>query len=98
MGNDTNKPGFSDAQPAVRLTAKEAPEAKPDRDARSEAASSVDEGTIYAVESGDSLSKIAKHFCAGASVWKQVLEVNRDQLTDPDRIKPGQMLKIPAKS
>lgn len=99
MGNDTNKPDFSDVQGGVRSTAKDAPDARPDfSDVQSKVTSSVDEDTIYTVESGDNLSKIAKHFYGNANEWKKIFEVNRDQLTDPDQIKPGQMLKIPAKS
>ncbi len=99
MGNDTNKPDFSDVQGGVQSSAKEAPDAKPDfSDVKSGVTSSVDEGTNYNVEPGDNLSNIAKHFYGNASDWKKIFEANRDQLTDPDHIKPGQMLKIPAKS
>jgi nucleoid-associated protein YgaU len=44
------------------------------------------------------LSGIAKKFYGNANAWKTIFDANRDQLSDPDRIKPGQMLKIPAKS
>src|SRR5215204_4820439 len=47
----------------------------------------------YTVKSGDSLSKIATHF-EGVS-WREIFEANRDQLDDPDKIQPGQVLKIP---
>ena len=50
----------------------------------------------YTVVSGDNLSKIAKHFYGNANAWKRIFEANRDQLSDPDKIKPGQVLKIPA--
>ena len=49
----------------------------------------------YTVVSGDTLSKIAKHFY-GKADWKPIFEANRDQLDDPDKIYPGQVLKIPA--
>ena len=48
----------------------------------------------YTVEKGDNLSTIAKHFY-GRQDWKRIYDANRDQLDDPDRIKPGQVLKIP---
>lgn len=48
---------------------------------------------IYEVKSGDSLSKIAKDY-EGVS-WKEIFEANRDQLDDPDKIQPGQKLRIP---
>ncbi|HMB57074.1 MAG TPA: LysM peptidoglycan-binding domain-containing protein [Arenimonas sp.] len=50
----------------------------------------------YTVVSGDTLSHIAKHFYGKASKWPAIFEANRDQLNDPDKIKPGQVLKIPA--
>jgi nucleoid-associated protein YgaU len=49
----------------------------------------------YIVVSGDSLSKIAKREYGDASKWKQIYEANRDLLKDPDKIFPGQKLKIP---
>ena len=50
----------------------------------------------YTVKAGDTLSKIAKHFFGDASSYPAIFEANRDQLSDPDTIKPGQVLKIPA--
>ena len=50
----------------------------------------------YTVESGDTLSHISKQFYGKASQWSAIFEANRDQLEDPDRIFPGQVLKIPA--
>jgi nucleoid-associated protein YgaU len=49
----------------------------------------------YVVVAGDTLSKIAKQFYGDASKYPKIFEANRDQLTDPDKIKPGQKLKIP---
>lgn len=50
----------------------------------------------YTVAKGDTLSHIAKQFYGKASRWREIFEANRDQLDDPDRIFPGQVLKIPA--
>jgi nucleoid-associated protein YgaU len=47
------------------------------------------------VEKGDTLSAIAKRELGKASQWPLIFEANRDQLDNPDRIKPGQILKIP---
>ncbi len=49
-------------------------------------------GTTYTVQSGDSLSKIGSKY--GVS-WQKIFEANRDKLDDPDKIHPGQELKIP---
>ena len=50
---------------------------------------------IYVVKSGDSLSKIAQLEYGNANEWKRIYEANRDILKDPDKIFPGQKLKIP---
>jgi len=50
---------------------------------------------IYEVVSGDSLSKIAKREYGNANEWKRIYEANQDILKDPDKIYPGQKLKIP---
>ena len=49
----------------------------------------------YTVQKGDSLSRIAKHLLGDANAWKQIFEANRDVLSDPDKIFPGQTLTIP---
>lgn len=49
----------------------------------------------YTVKSGDSLSKIATQY-PGIG-WKDIFEANKDQISNPDLIKPGQVLKIPSK-
>ena len=50
----------------------------------------------YTVQSGDTLSKIAKAHLGDANAYMKIFEANKDQLSDPDKIKPGQVLKIPA--
>ena len=50
----------------------------------------------YTVKAGDTLSKIAERSLGNASAYMRIFEANRDQLNDPDQIKPGQVLKIPA--
>jgi len=49
----------------------------------------------YTVQSGDTLSGIAKKFLGNANDYMDIYNANRDQLSDPDKIKPGQVLKIP---
>ena len=51
----------------------------------------------YTVQSGDSLSKIAKKLLGDGNAWKKIFDANRDVLDDPDKIRPGQTLKIPAR-
>lgn len=52
----------------------------------------------YTVQKGDTLSHIAKEVYGKASGWNRIFEANRDQLDNPDLIKPGQVLKIPAQA
>lgn len=53
-------------------------------------------GTTYTVKAGDTLSKIAKEMMGNTNAYMDIFNANKDQLTDPDKIKPGQVLKIPA--
>ena len=50
----------------------------------------------YTVKAGDTLGKIAKELLGDASAYPRIFDANRDQLSDPDKIKPGQVLNIPA--
>ena len=52
---------------------------------------------IYVVVAGDSLSKIAKREYGDANEWQRIFDANKDILKDPDKIFPGQKLKIPPK-
>jgi len=53
------------------------------------------EGTYYEVRKGDSLSKIAKAHYGDAMKYPQIFEANRPMLKDPEKIYPGQVLRIP---
>jgi nucleoid-associated protein YgaU len=52
----------------------------------------------YQVKGGDSLSKIAKQFYGDANAWPKIFEANKDILKDPNKIFPGQKLKVPKQS
>jgi nucleoid-associated protein YgaU len=49
----------------------------------------------YTVKSGDTLSKIAKEHLGDANAYMKIFDLNKDQLTNPDAIKPGQVLRLP---
>jgi nucleoid-associated protein YgaU len=49
----------------------------------------------YVVRGGDSLSLIAEHFYGNAAWWRGIFDANRDRLTNPALIFPGQKLRIP---
>jgi nucleoid-associated protein YgaU len=50
---------------------------------------------MYIVQSGDSLSKIAKKFYGNANTWKKIFDANKDVVKNPDVIQPGWKLQIP---
>ena len=49
----------------------------------------------YTVKAGDTLSHIAKEHLGSAGAYMKIFELNKDQLSDPDKIKPGQVLRLP---
>ena len=49
----------------------------------------------YVVQAGDSLSKISKEFYGNTNQYMKIFEANKEQLSDPDKIKPGMKLNIP---
>ena len=53
------------------------------------------EAQFYTVKSGDTLSKIAKQYYGNASKYPTIFEANRPMLQNPDKIYPGQVLRIP---
>ncbi|MER1978874.1 peptidoglycan-binding protein LysM, partial [Pseudocitrobacter faecalis] len=59
------------------------------------AADSADEATYYTVKSGDTLSAISKTVYGNANLYNKIFEANRPMLSHPDKIYPGQTLRIP---
>lgn len=53
---------------------------------------------FYTVVKGDTLSKIAKEFYGNANEYQRIFEANKPMLTHPDKIYPGQNLRIPPKA
>ncbi|HTT42529.1 MAG TPA: LysM peptidoglycan-binding domain-containing protein [Steroidobacteraceae bacterium] len=49
----------------------------------------------HVVQSGETLSKIAQKYYGDASLYDKIFQANRDVLKDPNKIFPGQKLKIP---
>ncbi|MBC3759811.1 peptidoglycan-binding protein LysM [Hyunsoonleella sp. SJ7] len=54
------------------------------------------EAQFHTVVSGDTLGKIAKKYYGNAMKYPVIFEANKPMLTDPDKIYPGQVLRIPA--
>ena len=102
MANTPGKPDFSNVKSGSASTAPPAAP-KPDfsnvKSGVESTAPIVTDTTLqtYTVAKGDSLSKIAKKFYGNANKWRVIFEANGDQLSNPDLIKPGQVLKIPNK-
>ncbi|MFC5474417.1 peptidoglycan-binding protein LysM [Paraherbaspirillum soli] len=59
-------------------------------------AAPADESQWYTVVSGDNLSKISKQFYGDPNKYPVIFEANKPMLSSPDKIYPGQMLRIPA--
>lgn len=91
------KADFSGVTGSVDSTAQQVPKA--DFSGVSASVDSTAEvvDATYTVEKGDTLSKIAKQHLGDANAWQKIFDANRDQLDDPDRIQPGQVLKLPSK-
>jgi len=100
------KPDFSNVSGGVQSTEAAAP-AKPDFSNVTGGVQSTEQineggggGTgeqTYTVARGDTLSHIAKELYGKAGKWHAIYEANRDVIGDnPDKIFPGQVLKIPA--
>ncbi|HFB99515.1 MAG TPA: peptidoglycan-binding protein LysM [Phaeodactylibacter sp.] len=54
------------------------------------------EAVFYTVQKGDTLGKIAKSQMGKASLYKEIFKANQPMLKSPDKIFPGQVLRIPA--
>jgi nucleoid-associated protein YgaU len=66
-------------------------------EANIDAASALEPGNIeyYVIQSGDSLSKIAKKYYQNAMEYPRIFEANREVIKDADLIYPGQKIRIP---
>ncbi len=61
-----------------------APEEEPNKD------------EFYEIVSGDTLGGVAKKFYGKASAYMKIFEANKDIISDPNKIYPGQKIRIPA--
>ena len=55
-----------------------------------------EESVFYTVVSGDTLSKISKEVYGDTNQYNKIFEANKPLLSDPNKIYPGQVLRIPA--
>ncbi|MEQ1545241.1 YidB family protein [Methyloglobulus sp.] len=82
FGNNDEAPAMADAGAAMGSPSAAAPAPAP-------------QAQTYTVVSGDTLSKIAKHYYGDANEWPKIFDANRDKLSNPDKINVGQVLRIP---
>lgn len=78
-GSGDDMPDFSNVQSGTSSTAKAAEPAI----------------ETYTIQPGDSLSKIAMKKLGNANLWPKIHEANKDTIKDPNKIFPGQVIKIP---
>jgi nucleoid-associated protein YgaU len=71
---------------------------KPGAAAAPAATSTATTSRTYTVQAGDTLSKIAKEHLGNANSYMDIFNANKDQLSDPNKIRPGQVLKIPERA
>jgi nucleoid-associated protein YgaU len=60
-------------------------------------AAAADQAQFHTVASGDTLSKISAKYYGSANEYNRIFEANKPMLSDPNKIYPGQVLRIPAK-
>ena len=92
---DAKKPDFSNVQSGASSTAPTAPKADFSNVQSGVASTAPTAAQTYTVNKGDTLSKIAREFYGSANRWHEIYDANRDQISNPDLIQPGQVLKIP---
>ena len=66
-----------------------------DKDAGRSSTSPDTTGHTYVVREGDTLGQIAEKLLGDHTASLDIFNANRDQLTDPNVLRPGQVLKIP---
>lgn len=87
-------PSYSDL--IADITVNESAQAQAPRTQTAGASVSGGQSTrTYTVQAGDSLSKISKQFYGNANEYMKIFEANREQLSNPNAIRPGQQLVIP---
>jgi nucleoid-associated protein YgaU len=96
------KADFSDVQGGHSTTAREAAPARAPMTPMSTpmptpmSTTTTSAAKTYTVQSGDSLSLIAKRLLGDMKRWPELFSLNKDVIgQDPDRIFPGQVLKLP---
>ncbi len=89
-------PSITDEQRAAAgLPEKKAPASREPVAEAAEAAPAAAESRFYVIQKGDTLYGIAKEFYGNGMKYKQLFEANREVIEDPDKIYPGQKIRVP---
>jgi len=104
MNTPDKKPDFSNVQTTVTSTEQVRPDfgdvqtkvASTEQIVGGEGGGGGSGEQTYTIAKGDTLSHISKRFYGKAKFWRQIHEANRDTIEDPDRIFPGQTIRLPA--
>ncbi len=72
-----------------------APEPRPTAAATGTAAEAAPAVQYYTIEKGDTLYAIAKEFYGNGMKYPEIFEANKEVIEDPDKIYPGQKIRIP---
>lgn len=97
-GDEKASPQVNKTQPSIKPNVQA--QAQPAKVASPAPAATPQTGSaakfeMYTVKEGDWLSKIAGRYYGDVHKWDRIFQANRDQITDPDKIRPGQIIKIP---
>lgn len=98
LNKGDKKPAAKPAQPQPRPQSSPLGSPQAQRPAQTQPAPAAQQGPrfeMYTVKEGDWLSKIAGRYYGDVHKWSKIYDANRDQISDPDKIKPGMVLKIP---
>jgi nucleoid-associated protein YgaU len=90
-----NTKGVAHVDDQITVVQKPAAQAAPAGQAQQPQAAPPAQAQFYTVQSGDTLSKIAKQFYGDANRYNEIFAANQPMLKDPDKIYPGQALRIP---
>jgi len=83
----------TELQPFVAPKPQEVPVGGPHQHAQVTPAAPKEE--YYLIQKGDTLSHIAQRYYGKASRWRELFEANREVIQDPDKIFPGQKIRVP---
>ncbi len=88
-------PSSIPAKAPVRVASSASPPLEPVAVPRS--SSSAAEPSVHEVRRGDTLWMISRRYYGNPLLWPAIFGANHDQVADPDRILPGERLRLPAK-